>query len=192
VILTADHGEAFEEHGENEHGYSLHREELEVPLILRYPTHIPKGRRVMSLASTIDVYPTVAALMGFSVDRHLEGESLLPLIRRDAWGWERSVFSELPQQEQHPPSGTLVALQDERYKLILRLEDNRRLLYDTRSDPDERTDLSTDQPDRVHAMERAIRLFLKQRRGRLAPPIPLTPTEKRLLRSLGYLSGTKP
>ena len=49
VILTADHGEAFGEHGAYGHGWTLHREVLHVPLIIAGPG-IPSGLRVSRIA----------------------------------------------------------------------------------------------------------------------------------------------
>jgi len=38
IILTSDHGEAFFEHGECDHGFTLYNEEIRVPLIIRFPS----------------------------------------------------------------------------------------------------------------------------------------------------------
>ena len=42
VIITADHGEEFGEHGGIGHGQTLHDEVLHVPLIIRWPGHEPR------------------------------------------------------------------------------------------------------------------------------------------------------
>jgi arylsulfatase A-like enzyme len=42
VIITADHGEEFGEHGGIGHGQTLHDEVVHVPLIIRWPGHAPR------------------------------------------------------------------------------------------------------------------------------------------------------
>jgi len=213
VVFIADHGEAFMEHGFRHHGFTVHREEVHVPLILRYPGRIAAGRRVPSLVRSIDVHTTIADLMGLDIPRHVEGESLVPqAAARPASDRPRTggraaslrlggsgsksgtrAFSELHQRGVETAPGHCVSCEDERYKLILLLEQDRRLLYDVLRDPDEQTDLAAQQPDRAAAMERTIRQFLKERKGLQATSRPMTPAEERRLRALGYLDpGEKP
>jgi arylsulfatase A-like enzyme len=60
IIVTADHGEEFLEHGYTGHKNNLHAESVHVPLLIKYPRQHPRGRddRMVSL---VDVYPTVLA-----------------------------------------------------------------------------------------------------------------------------------
>src|SRR4030095_9960077 len=62
VVVTADHGEEFQEHGRLTHGSHLYEETVRVPLVLRGPGVAP-GRRE-ELAQGIDVFPTLARLLG--------------------------------------------------------------------------------------------------------------------------------
>lgn len=80
VILTADHGEAFNEHGTFRHGYSVYEEEIRVPLMLRLPGVSP--RTIAEPRSAIDLARTIAELYdvappetwrGVSLVRDLEG-----------------------------------------------------------------------------------------------------------------------
>jgi hypothetical protein len=83
ILLVADHGEAWGQHGWFTHGYQNYEEFLEVPLILHEPGAPPKvDRRPVAL---MDVGPTVLDLLGFPVYGNYQGESLL---RTDA----HSVF----------------------------------------------------------------------------------------------------
>ena len=59
VIVTADHGEAFQEHGYWDHGHTVHEVELHVPLILRWPGKLRAGRRVSRQISLVDLLPTL-------------------------------------------------------------------------------------------------------------------------------------
>lgn len=60
IVLTADHGEEFWEHGGFEHGHSHHGEVLDVPLLIRAPG-MPAGER-HDVASLQDVAPTLSSI----------------------------------------------------------------------------------------------------------------------------------
>jgi arylsulfatase A-like enzyme len=63
VIVVADHGEEFWDHGGFEHGHSHHRELLRVPLVLRRPRGAA-GRVREERVRQIDIAPTVLAFAG--------------------------------------------------------------------------------------------------------------------------------
>lgn len=75
VIVTADHGEGFGEHGYMDHGRSLYQEELHVPLIVKYP-HERNGATVDFLVSGLDLLPTVLDVVGEPAPSGIEGQSL--------------------------------------------------------------------------------------------------------------------
>ncbi|MBI5486630.1 MAG: sulfatase [Deltaproteobacteria bacterium] len=84
LIVTADHGEEFEEHGKVGHGHSLFQELLHVPLIIRFPG-LPAPRRVPQLVSLVDIAPTIVDLFNLgpaadAMGRAVEGNSLLPYL----------------------------------------------------------------------------------------------------------------
>jgi arylsulfatase A-like enzyme len=72
LIVTADHGEEFGEHGGLGHGHGLHEELLRVPLLIRWPAGIPGGRRIDEPVTLLDVYPT---LLGSPASRRHPGRS---------------------------------------------------------------------------------------------------------------------
>jgi arylsulfatase A-like enzyme len=74
VVLTADHGEEFAEHGLYNHGNSLYFRSLHVPLVMLFPGVIPASRRVGEVVSLRDVAATIVDLAG--VPGRLPGESL--------------------------------------------------------------------------------------------------------------------
>ncbi|MFT5461136.1 MAG: arylsulfatase A-like enzyme [Planctomycetota bacterium] len=82
IVITSDHGEEFKEHGQIGHERSLHRELLEVPLIIYAPGLEPGV--VDSPVSLVDVMPTVLELLGEAIPEGLDGRSLLPLIEGTA------------------------------------------------------------------------------------------------------------
>lgn len=76
VIITADHGEEFLDHGSVGHGYTMHREILHVPIIISGPG-IPSGVRDTLLRAQIDILPTILEYLHAEVPEHLAGHSLL-------------------------------------------------------------------------------------------------------------------
>jgi arylsulfatase A-like enzyme/Flp pilus assembly protein TadD len=76
VILTSDHGESLEEHGEKTHGYFAYNSTLWVPLIIA-PTD-GKPKRVEQYVSHIDIFPTACDALDIPVPPSLQGISLHP------------------------------------------------------------------------------------------------------------------
>lgn len=77
IIITADHGEEFGEHGNFLHE-DLHDEVLHTPLIIRIPG--VKNKIVDSQVQSIDIMPTVLDILGIPIPHEAQGKSLLPLI----------------------------------------------------------------------------------------------------------------
>lgn len=77
LVVTADHGEHFGEHGRAYHQFSLYDELLRVPLIIKFPNREYAGTEVSELASTVDLFPTTLAVAGVAEDQG-QGESLIP------------------------------------------------------------------------------------------------------------------
>ncbi len=98
VVVTADHGEEFLEHGFVEHAWTLYQEVLHVPLVFWRPGLVPPGR-YSGWVSGVDVAPTLLAMLGFPPAPRSDG---IPLLRASAPGAplaaevpERPVFAEL-------------------------------------------------------------------------------------------------
>ncbi len=79
VIITSDHGEEFGEHGELEHGLSLHQEAIRVPLLVIDPRRVPSGRVVTTPVSLRDLPATVVNLVGVPGPSPFPGRSLARL-----------------------------------------------------------------------------------------------------------------
>lgn len=81
VIVASDHGESFGEHGLFTHRTALYRELIRVPLILRWPGHVPAGTRVQAPVSLADVPATLVDLLRISPATEMPGLSFVP-----TWG----------------------------------------------------------------------------------------------------------
>lgn len=128
VIVTSDHGDAFNEHGVSGHAATLYREILHVPLIIHVPGH--DARRIDGAVSPMDIYPTVAGLIGARLpDSAVEGQSLVPQLFYDRDAHDRVVFAETNFRR------TLRTAVTSRHKLIHDLGANTFELYDLEADP---------------------------------------------------------
>jgi arylsulfatase A-like enzyme len=82
VVITADHGELFGEHGLAYHFKSLSEEETHVPLLMRYPGGLPAGARIKTPVEVNDVLPTLVELSGAAAKTKMQGESLVTLAKQ--------------------------------------------------------------------------------------------------------------
>jgi arylsulfatase A-like enzyme len=76
VVVTADHGEEFGEHGVFYHGNSLYQAVARVPLIINWVGHLPAGRTVDAPVSLRDLAATVMDLSGLTSTQPFPGRSL--------------------------------------------------------------------------------------------------------------------
>ncbi|MDH3211945.1 MAG: sulfatase [Myxococcales bacterium] len=87
LMIVADHGEEFLDHGGWFHGIHLHGEVLRVPMILHDPRRAGAARRVAEPVDLLDVAPTLLALAGAPIGTQMRGRNLLaegaPLAGRD-------------------------------------------------------------------------------------------------------------
>jgi arylsulfatase A-like enzyme len=173
VIVTADHGEEFKDHGSMGHGRRLYEEAVHVPLIIGRPAPPAGGgtdsarvedappagaRRVSVPVGGIDLFPTIAALAGVPAPAGLQGASLVPPLpaRPDGPGGsgpapDRPLVSETIRLNAH-----LKAVRRETLKLIQSMDENRAELYDLAADPLERRDLATARPEERRALAQAL------------------------------------
>jgi len=75
IILTADHGEEFWEHGSFAHAHSFHKEVVEVPLIIKLPENRQAGAKVEKWVALKRIAPTMPDAAGISAE--IPSQSLL-------------------------------------------------------------------------------------------------------------------
>jgi arylsulfatase A-like enzyme len=131
VIVTADHGEEFFEHGGKGHQRTLFDEVVRVPLIFHWPGKVADGVVVDQQVRLVDLLPTLASYVGFEIDRPVHGQSLVPLLSGGSLT-EEPALSELLVNRR-----TTRALRTDRTKLLRRFEGSPGILFDLESDPGE-------------------------------------------------------
>ena len=160
VVITADHGEGFFEHGGKEHHYGLYRELVEIPLIVRYPARVPAGQRIGHGVSQADIAPTLLDLAG-----------LPPLEEADGQSWAPSLTGEGQPPPRRPvlSRAILKPILDEDGDVVVSLRTDGVTavhstapdgtvtveVYDTEADPGETRPLPPDHPD----VARSLRLL---------------------------------
>lgn len=130
IVVTADHGEAFNDHGESLHGTNLYEEQIRVPLVLAGPG-IPAGvyRDPVQL---VDIAPTLLQLAGNTAPATLDGHTLLSAQPGAARGSQLAVSGLASQY-------ALIAWP---WKLTRELRTDETKLYDLAADPGETQDQS--------------------------------------------------
>lgn len=142
LVITADHGEAFKEHGSLGHGDSTYEEQIRVPLLVVAPGQVPAGIRVTDQVSGIDVAPTILSLVEVAAPETHFGRSLLPLLTGNPSGDRPVRFAEAVQKPASAAQRRIYAARDGRHKWIFAAESSTPLeIYDLGADRAERQSL---------------------------------------------------
>ncbi len=79
IIILADHGEQFYEHGHTSH-QGLFEELIHIPLAIHTPVMQKPPANVNALVSQIDILPTILDYLSINMPKQCQGKSLRPLI----------------------------------------------------------------------------------------------------------------
>ncbi len=159
VIVTADHGDEFGEHGRYGH-QSLHDGIVRVPLIMAGPG-IKGGTVVKHQVSLIDLAPTITDLVGLDSVTHFQGQSLLPVIK----GQESAARGTISILNKSDLGRRYMAYRTPEWKYIRTesLDEANSVLseelYDLRNDPQERHNLHGSEEARAFELEAVNRIL---------------------------------
>lgn len=136
VVLTADHGEEFKEHGGYYHGSSLYDEQVRVPLIIATPKTSPS--RAAGPVSSVWLAPTLLRLVGVEVPLSMSSSTLVEALEAPgSWSPPLPVFGSVMRHHM---------VVEKNLKLIAEPTLNLYELYDLNSDPGERVNLFDTRP----------------------------------------------
>jgi arylsulfatase A-like enzyme len=199
TVITSDHGEEFMEHGRMDHFLTMYQEMLHVPLIIRGPG-IPKGIRIDTPVSLVDIVPTIlsttsveniSGLDGLDL-RSLFSSSKSPAFEKRLLFGEASggMTHELIMDDIYP---VFYSIRQGAHKLIHDRKEDSWFLYDLESDPDETVNLLTANSPSHSKIGTELEAALLKRHGNFrsrpsrSEQIEISEEEMRKLRALGYL-----
>jgi arylsulfatase A-like enzyme len=181
IIYTADHGEAFAEHGALEHGNTVYDEMIRVPFIVHVPGAEPAV--IEQQVGLIDIFPTLAEMLDLRVDDSaFEGRSIAPLLNGVQQSPARFYYSRAFGDK------LKFTLRGEQYKYIY--QDGVDLLFDLQQDPHEQNNIAGKLPVLAASMRQRGLLLVatnSAKRAESGDEVELKPEEEEELRNLGYL-----
>jgi arylsulfatase A-like enzyme len=185
VLLTSDHGEEFLEHGGVLHGRTQYEEVVRVPLIVRGPG-VPRGVRVATTASLVDVMPTILAAAAAPPVAGVDGADLAPTwAGGGAALGERHLSCEADHNNVEPDMTR--AVRHRKDKLHWNRVTGALQLFDLGADPGELVDTAARRPEAVAALRVELDRFRAARGAGGGDSVTLTPEQVERLKSLGYL-----
>ena len=197
VVVTSDHGEELGDQypaSTGDHGHSLRDPLLTVPLVLYDPTHDYAVREVSAQVRLLDTVPTIAEILGVTIDRAIDGSSLVPLMN----GSDSEDRLALASQTRRGPLRASVRTLG--FKFITTLGPGRgtipllpepppQQLYDLVADPEESRNLVADRPELAQMLLRILDERFSGFRETLEPETThgIDPAVLERLKSLGYV-----
>jgi arylsulfatase A-like enzyme len=201
IVVTADHGEAFYEHGHWQHGDSLYEEVLRVPLIVKWPGS-PVTGRVSTPVSSASLFRTfldaaklpveapgrVAGLAGYAGRKDLS-VTAMPIASELSW-------APLGRRGHWPPPGITMmrSFRSGNWKYIATLGDDGEILkqelYDLVTDPGERHDRSAELSAEISRFQQLLSAHdqLAESLAGADRGVEIDPATQKSLESLGYVS----
>jgi arylsulfatase A-like enzyme len=205
IVVAADHGEAFGEHGREGHARDVYGEVTTTPFILSLPFRLEPGIVVDAATENVDLWPTLLDLLGLPGLEDADGRSRMPEILAAARNepsppQDRPRFAHIDQawSRTAQPARPMVAVSEGPYRLVLRAptqaqgqqepQEQRGELYDRASDPREQHELGEREPEVRARLLGLIGDYLERPPAtwQTAPDVELGEAELEQLRALGY------
>jgi arylsulfatase A-like enzyme len=148
LVVTADHGQAFGEHGNLAHTLCLYDEVIHVPLVMKGPGVFADAHVIDDSVALFDVLPTFLDWIGAAPLADIDARSFLQLLRGEHESWCRPVISEelLTRMSTGCDVNSIrVSVRSSAWKYLATIDRLRGEVheeaYDLRLDPEERHDL---------------------------------------------------
>jgi arylsulfatase A-like enzyme len=187
IVVTADHGEEFGDHGRLLHTMTLFEEQLHVPLIIA-GAGVPHSQVVDVPFSLVGLWATIADLARIAPPPAATGRSFAAAALGGKVGAE-PLFADLDDVSPGIPHVHRHALIDDPWKAIV-AADGASILFNLAGDAREHADLAAADAGRSAALTRRIdaRKVAAAAERRLAQPqtVELSPEDRARMRALGY------
>ncbi len=183
IIVTADHGDLFDEHEKSGHGESLYQEEIHVPLLMKYPQGDAPGAPASkndSLIQLTDIMPLICEHLSMEIPPGVQGGTPPDV--------GHPIFAEVVYPLSHQNVGSTRTLIEGNYKNLWDSQTGVRL-FDIEKDPGELNNLTFREPERRQQMSKKMNMFhtALSLPGPAPPPAVLDEETTEALRNLGYL-----
>jgi arylsulfatase A-like enzyme len=148
IIYTADHGSFYGEHGFGGK-WLMHEESIRTPMIVCDP-RLPTARRGTTcdeMVLNLDVPATLLDLAGVPIPMHMQGRSLMPLVRGETPAWRSEWFYENHfRNAKEDPIAASEGIRTQNWKYIRYIDTDPMYeqLFDLRTDPREEKNLAAD------------------------------------------------
>jgi arylsulfatase A-like enzyme len=186
IIVVADHGEEFMDHGRMDHRLngSVYQELIHVPMLMVLPGRQHAGKVVDTPVSTLDIMATILDVLGHPMEGQTSSRSLVPLITGKSVE-PRPVYSELHEVK----LGEFRAIIEYPWKYIHSFQSGLGMLFNLSSDPGEKKDLSSVEKELAESMKKRLLEWTASKTPRYpaGARIQLSPEEKQKLRAMGYM-----
>ncbi len=135
IIVTADHGDEFDEHGGLSHDGKMYSELIHVPFLI-YDHTRDRGEECDTLMSNIDIPPTILHLFGLDPVDNFRGISTLPYAEYPEKGCFGEAIGKKSAHEKETDK-PVYYYREKNLKIIYSETDDKWELYDLGSDPEE-------------------------------------------------------
>lgn len=196
IVVVADHGEEFKEHGSWAHGGRLFEEQTHVPLLVHVPRVAAfRGRTIAQPVQILDVMPTLLSWFGLPGATACQGRDLTPLLAA-ASGADAASVPIFSEETTYLHGAELKSLRSGSWKIIRsggagtdRYQTTK--LYDLATDPGETIDLARKERRRLFELDaelqRLERRWARDFRPEQGPKEQLDEQTRRQLQALGYV-----
>lgn len=202
IVVVADHGEEFRDHGGLRHGHTLYDELIRVPFVVVVPGEAGvyggrvEPRRLATAASSVDLLPTLLELCDVGlIGDDVAGRSLVPALLGEPGAVDATVpvLAEVALRAGRAADAVVF----DGYKLIVHRDGDRAgaaELYHLDADPGEQVDLADAEPDRVTTYRRLLDELLADAEARAeafgrGAQAELDAADVKSLGDLGYVDG---
>ncbi len=168
VIFTTDHGHFYGHHGLIAKGAFHYEDMVKIPMIARWPDHIPAGRRSAAMQTLVDFAPTVLAACRIEVPRSMTGVDQLGVWYGEA---ARARDHILVENRHQPTTLHVKTYVDARYKITIYYGRDYGELFDLEEDPGEIHN-RWDDPDYADLKAELVMKLLQAELGKEPLPMP--------------------
>ena len=187
IIVTADHGEAFREHGRLGHSHRPYIELIHVPLIMRGPG-IPTNRIYENWVQHIDIVPTILEILNTPQREEMQGRSILPLMNNCEIEEDFKTYSFGYYKNKHESPFSMSSRTKE--WIYIMNQNGPDELYDRINDPKEQNNIIEKRPLIAQKLKEELADFIaltSEAKPQVAEKIDIDEELKEQLKSLGYL-----